>query len=379
MSGPKGMYVRRTPQRDAREQLLPLLALLKSQASAADGCGSAIASLEALRGRVGELRETLARFAATGSSRAELFAALSGAESCLKQMSALLASAPDAGGRRKLEERVQQLLQRGSFDEVRAARAALSAAVGALERVQALSKESASAAAAIGQLLRPAAHAGGGAVRGSDVAEREVSALRDALTAAKQESLEAEAVAARSLMADNLASRQFDAPAHAEALAAATACIASGELELATAHIERAASLRVSAAASAAEVLQKIALRNLLADRLRAALELRNYDQCDEYFAEGPGGDERALVVYGHNPSNTAHVRLTLSIDGGLVVEVDNVPEGEESICMDLLTAFQEAGRDIGDTLDITDAGRIAGLLNPVQERVQELERERDH
>jgi hypothetical protein len=101
-------------------------------------------------------------------------------------------------------------------------------------------------------------------------------------------------------------------------------------------------------------------------------LERRNYDRCDSYLVEGPGGDERPLVIYAHNPAGKAHVRLTLPLNDQMTIEVDGVADGEEEICVDVLEAFQQALEETGDGLDVIDAGRATRELERSREKKRE-------
>jgi hypothetical protein len=92
----------------------------------------------------------------------------------------------------------------------------------------------------------------------------------------------------------------------------------------------------------------------------------------------GPGGDERPLVIYAHNPSGTAHVRVTLMLDGELKIEVDGVPEGEEQVCVDVFEAFRKAVGESGDEFRMVDAGRATPFMRKEAEKMTERRRERE-
>lgn len=118
-----------------------------------------------------------------------------------------------------------------------------------------------------------------------------------------------------------------------------------------------------------------------MAAHLSERLKQLNYDAPDiRLVGTEEQGEMAPLVLYAANPSGSANVRVTMPIDGELIIEIDGVAEGEERTCVELLAGFSEAMKAIEQDFKITDFGRAkhaVSLDEQVKVRLATKEKER--
>lgn len=358
MSGPKETSIRPSLQRLARRQLLPLLTALRSACAQGNASSSAQQELAQL---VEQLRAELRSFNATGDKRSSMLDAVRTADAALTRLAASLANAPTAAEVQGVDTEVNRLLSGSLLGSIDSTQACVTKLLERRQRANAARREAEATVKVIRQLLAPEN-------RAPDAAAEAARKMADTTKAL----IDDERALLRDTLREDLNLGCFDTTAHAAALEAAAASHAKGDLESAARKIEEARAIREVALVQAATVRQQIAMRDELAAHLARVLERRNYDRCDSYLVEGPGGDERPLVIYAHNPAGKAHVRLTLPLNDRMTVEVDGVADGEEEICFDVLKAFQQALEESGDGLDVIDAGRAIRALKRRRETQRE-------
>ena len=379
MSGTLETQIMRSRLRMARQQLTPLLSALQSARQRAESSRNA-ATVNArgeLEQAVQKLREELRAFRSTSTDRAPMLEAARTAEATLLRISGLSSVAPSPIELTAAEAEIREIISGTSLASIDSAREKAGHLVARSARAESLRAEIASSMSALQRLLAASAKPAT-AVGGSEASTEHAKVLNSELLAARTATVDAEAGAVARADTDSLRLGGFDAAEHARAIEAARKCLAKNDLEAGSAHTDAARAIRIASDARAAEVRQQIEMRDELAALLAATLEQRNYDKCDAYLQPGPGGDERPLVIYANNPSNTAHVRLTLLLDGRMTVEVDGVAEGEEEICVDVLESFKKAVTDSGDDFVVHDAGRAARFLERLREKHRQRQQERE-
>jgi hypothetical protein len=358
MSGPKETSIRPSVQRQARRHLSPLLSALQAACVQSSSSSSAQKDLEQL---LVQLREELRRFEAAGDRRAGMLDAVRKADTCLTRLAAAITKAPTDAEVKSIESEISSLVAGSTVGSIESTRIRATGLLERRRRANAARQEAEVTVHVIRKLLSSDN-------RAPDAAAEAARKLADATKA----SIDRERALLRDTSREDLNLGSFDSKGHAAALDAAASSHVKGDLEAAARNIEEARAIRERSQVQAASVRQQITMRDELAAHLASVLERRNYDRCDSYLVEGPGGDERPLVIYAHNPAGKAHVRLTLPLNDQMTIEVDGVADGEEEICVDVLEAFQQALEETGDGLDVIDAGRATRELERSREKKRE-------
>ncbi|MEZ6122333.1 MAG: hypothetical protein R3C49_04035 [Planctomycetaceae bacterium] len=129
--------------------------------------------------------------------------------------------------------------------------------------------------------------------------------------------------------------------------------------------------------------------REEIADAIMQALFDQKYDNPEFYFAEQKSnGDDNQLgdlVIFARAPGDKGDMRMQVDLDGHVNLEVQNIPEGEEGLCRQMINGLQEglAGevdfqmRDWGRAENVTD-DRIRMPLDQPKDRDVTRERESD-
>lgn len=379
MSGTLETQIMRSRLRMARQQLAPLLPALQAARQRAESSreSSASNSRGELEQAIQKLREELRAFRSASTDRASMLEAVRTAEATLLRISGLASVAPSSAELTAAEAEIRGIINGTSLASIDSAREKAGHLVARSARAESLQAEIASSMSALRRLVAAGASPPAVASRSGEPTEH-AKALNSELLAATTATVDAEAGAVARADPDSLRLGAFSAAEHARAIEAARKCLSKNDLDGASAHADVARAVRMASDTRAAEVRQQIEMRDELAAVLAATLEQRNYDKCDAYLQPGPGGDERPLVIYANNPSNTAHVRLTLLLDGRMTVEVDGVAEGEEEICVDVLESFKKAVTDSGDEFVVHDAGRAAHFLERLREKSRQRQQERE-
>jgi len=166
---------------------------------------------------------------------------------------------------------------------------------------------------------------------------------------------------------------------------AARGHLEAGDLAAARPVIERLESLRTAAIAEAERNRQDSERTQQIADAVMQALCDRHYDTPKfGFMKEGDplsGIQVRADVP---NRDGRGNIRVDIHLDGRTEFEVENVVEGEEQLCRDVLGGLTEVLAQEGLELDITDWGRAKnkeptldqGSKIPTKVIVREPERE---
>jgi hypothetical protein len=363
MSGPKTTHIRPSPQRLHDQLLAPLVPGVERAAS--DACHEQGETTHAdLSAALDRLRAKLRTFQDVGGSRSAMLAAAREAEAALARVRDGIADAP-------AEAYVQTLL--ASMREARSSGTENS--IGTLrleaERVLAAAETARSAHREAERLRRTIDGFSGSGGQGSDLKQ-----LDEGLRHAARAEHAAESAAVAALGAGDLALSGVDGGALQALLRQAEQAVVAGKFDEAAGHLAAVRSERVAVMQKAAEVRKRIELRDISAGNIAEALCQRNYDDPHCYLAEGPGGEERPLVLYAQNPAGSAHVRITMTLDGGMRVEVDGVADGEEELCLDVLNTLGRAVAADGDQLEIVDFGRAKLTLERAKQRGGEIERE---
>jgi|GEM_PF-1870628 len=369
------MFSRRRMARQQLAQLLPALQTARQQAESSRGAASTDARGE-LAQAIQKLREELRAFRTASTDRASMLEAVRTADAALLRISGLATVAPSAAALAACEAEIQGILDGTSSADIDSTRESASNLVAKSARAESLRAEIATSMSAVRRLVTaPAAPA---TAPRPDASREHAGLLNSTLLAATTATVDAEASAVAGANSDSLRLGEFNPAEHARAIESARKSLAKQDLDGASTHAAAARATRIAAEARAAEVRQQIEMRDELAGVLAMTLEQRNYDKCDAYLQPGPGGDERPLVIYANNPSNTAHVRLTLSLDGRMSVEVDGVAEGEEEICVDVLESFKKAVAESGDDFVVHDAGRAKQFMERLRHKSRQREQERE-
>ena len=151
------------------------------------------------------------------------------------------------------------------------------------------------------------------------------------------------------------------------------------------------AEKKVVAAEASLEDLSKKAIENReaahrneqIADAIMQALCDRNYNT-PIFGALEEGNQLGGIQIRADVPhrDGKGNLRIDLHLDGRTVFEVENIADGEESICKDVITGVGDALAGAGLALDMTDWGRAhltqkqKGLIN-LRERTR-VERDRE-
>jgi hypothetical protein len=134
---------------------------------------------------------------------------------------------------------------------------------------------------------------------------------------------------------------------------------------------------------TALQTKQKFDQREIIADAITAALTDLQYDEPDVNY-EPKDGEENAMLgnitIFAKSKGETGDMRLAIDMDGKVNLEVEDIPEGQESECHQKLTDLQTKVASTID-LEITDWGR-ASHIKPtskdgvrVQQKIQQQEK----
>ena len=202
-----------------------------------------------------------------------------------------------------------------------------------------------------------------------------------AILSAARESIDVEARAAGGITTDDATLGDLDRAKHTQALAEARSAAEKADIKACDNAIRDARVLRLDAALRATEMRIRIDERDTMAAHLSERLKKLNYDAPEiRLVGTDEQGEMAPLVLYAANPSGSANVRVTMPIDGELIIEIDGVAEGEERTCVELLAGFSDAMKAIEQDFKITDFGRaqhVVTLDEQVKERLTISERER--
>jgi hypothetical protein len=311
--------------------------------------------LERLESLIRSLRTELSQFQTAAERRGEALGVVRNSEISLANSRKVLSSLPNAAEFATMARSIELALGGDSTESVDRIRMNAEHLLARASEAQAAAEQVRGRIPAVERALTAARPAQGG---GSDVGqiERDFDAgIRDAI----EKAIDAEGSALANAPSDTVSLGGLDSAAHGQLLATARECARKADVDAANAAIGEARKLRERAAHCGGELRERIVQREELASRLAAALESRNYDSVHAYYS-GPAdsGDAAPLVLYASNPAGKAHVRVTLGIDGSMVVEVDGVADGEEEVCLDVLATFSRTIADGGDDLEIRDFGR---------------------
>ena len=370
MSGPKSTHVRPSRSRAARQRLHHLLPTLRDAESEAQSVRSS-SDLERLESLIRSLRTELSHFQTAAERRGEALGVVRNSERSLANSRKVLSSLPHAAEFATMARSIEFALDGDSTVSVDRIRMDAEHLLARTSEAQAAAEQIRGRISAVERALTAARPARG---RDSDIGqiERDFDAdIRDAI----EQAVDAEGRALANAPSDTVSLGGLDSAAHEQLLATARECARKADVDAANAAISEARKLREHAAHRGGEIRERIVQRKELASRLAAALESRNYDAVQAYY-NGPGdlSDAAPLVLYASNPSGKAHVRVTLGIDGSMVVEVDGVADGEEEVCLDVLATFSRTVADGGDELEFHDLGR-ANNARRQPSRTKERER----
>lgn len=363
MSGPKTTRIRPSPQRLHDQQLAPLMVSVEQAAS--EACHEQGATTHAdLSAALDRLRAKLRTFEDVGGTRSAMLAAAREAEAALARVSDGIAGAPTEGLLRTLLASMRESRSSGTENSIAALRREAEGVLAASETARSARREA--------ERLRQAIDG----FCGSGSQGANVKQLDEGVRQAARAELDAESAAVAALGANDLTLGGVDEGFLRGLLQQAGHAIDVGKIEEAARHLAAVRASRVAAVQKTAQVRKLIELRDALAGNIAEALCRRNYDDPHCYLAEGPGGEERPLVLYAQNPAGTAHVRVTMAVDGGMRVEVDGVADGEEELCLDVLGTLDRAVAAEGDQLEVLDLGRAKQALERANQRGTEIERE---
>jgi hypothetical protein len=367
MSGPKEARIQPSQQRLARRQLAPLIPQLDSARATltANPTARCVDIRRQLDSALKDLRTELAKFQGTPETRAKLLAAVCSMEGCSARLVATAKEVPSAGDIDALTVDIKNLISGRSDLAIDSLESMARAFLNRTGLHAAAHREAVSTLDAASKLL---------ALPNKSALETQkaVNELFFSARAAVQN--ESRDLAAEDLNLLSLGA--FDPKAHSTALQSALTSFDSGDVAAATRFTEQARMIRMEARLLGSARQTAIEMRDEIAHHLATTLEERNYDKCLSYLKEGPGGEERPLVIYANNPAGTAHVRITLPLNDQMTIEVEGVADGEEEICVDVLEAFRSALKAADNEMDLIDSGRAASAL--ARTRVRRIERERE-
>ncbi|MDR0520952.1 MAG: hypothetical protein LBH00_03755 [Planctomycetaceae bacterium] len=111
---------------------------------------------------------------------------------------------------------------------------------------------------------------------------------------------------------------------------------------------------------TALETKQKFENREIITDAITAALTDLQYDEPDvnyEPLADGGNAMLGNITIFAKSKGESGDMRLAIGMDGKVNIDVDNIPEGQETECHQRLLDLQTKVSDVVD-FDITDWGR---------------------
>lgn len=378
MSGPKTARIEPSLRRQARERLGPLLEQLRSIETACSSLGDASSAnnLPTLTTELGRLRAELAAFRPSPSTRRELLDAAFNATEVVKRLESALRDAPSQRAFEEARAELVGMLTAPGSASIDASARRAETLISAGARAAALHPQVKSSIATVRSLLSgslstaTANHSSAAEAAAAEQARREIAD-------ASRHSVDAEAREATSLDDDARLLGTFDATRHAERLAGARHAIDSGDLARAAGLVSEAREARLAAVREASELRRRIAERDIIAAHLADALRRANYDECASYLLGEDAPETAPLVLYANNPSGSAHVRLTLHLDGRMGIDVDGVAAGEEQVCLDLLATFARTLSGLDETFTIVDLGTAESMREKATEIIGQIQKER--
>lgn len=130
---------------------------------------------------------------------------------------------------------------------------------------------------------------------------------------------------------------------------------------------------------------RKFDQREVISEAIMNALCAQGYDAPSYYFSEkdGRGNDNELsnLTIFAKSPGKRGDMRMHINLDGHVDLALEEVPEGQESECVNILNGLRD--RLAGEVdFQMTNWGRAdgdAGKAREVQQqRVQQVEKQRE-
>ena len=385
MSGRKAGYVTPSPRLQLQRVLGPLATQLSN---VRNDCSELLSEhsqtgVAELREQLSLLRKQLQQFNQSSSRRDGLDAAYD-AEQLLHRFESALGGQPLAKQFEDINALIESTIARGNLSAlptvVASAQQLIERATAAvviqrevskvLGEIQKVSPSSSS----VGSAGKPAMKE-----RSSELLLAEITTR--AIVSAARESIDVEAREAGGITTDDATLGELDRAKHTQALAEARNAAEKADIKTCDNAVRDARLLRLDAARRATAMRIRIAERDTMAAHLSERLKQLNYDAPDiRLVGTEEQGEMAPLVLYAANPSGRANVRVTMPIDGELIIEIDGVAEGEERTCVELLAGFSEAMKAIEQDFKITDFGRAqhaVSLEEQVKVRLATKEKER--
>lgn len=385
MSGRKAGYVTPSPRLQLQRVLGPLATQLSN---VRNDCSELLSEhsqtgVAELREQLSLLRKQLQQFNQSSSRRDGLDAAYD-AEQLLHRFESALGGQPLAKQFEDINALIESTIARGNLSAlptvVASAQQLIERATAAvviqrevskvLGEIQKVSPSSSS----VGSAGKPAMKE-----RSSELLLAEIATR--AIVSAARESIDVEAREAGGITTDDATLGELDRAKHTQALAEARHAAEKADIKTCDNAVRDARLLRLDAARRATAMRIRIAERDTMAAHLSERLKKLNYDAPDiRLVGTDEQGEMAPLVLYAANPSGSANVRVTMPIDGELIIEIDGVAEGEERTCVELLAGFSEAMKAIEQDFKITDFGRAqhaVSLDEQVKVRLATKEKER--
>ncbi len=201
------------------------------------------------------------------------------------------------------------------------------------------------------------------------IAEQAIlSALRDKLEEVSKEPLnrwtEVQAWLGDSTFADE----------HTRSLQNAKALLAAQDIPRAKKALELAETVRAEAAEQALRNRQAAERNQQIAEAVMQALCDRHYNT-PQYGYLKQGDQLSGLQIRADVPNRDGkgNIRIDLHIDGTTVFELENVPNGEEQICRNMVTSIAEAVSKADMNLEVKDWGRASNTEGKKQGSSQKL------
>ena len=384
MSGKKIGHVAPSPRRQVQRllgPLAPLVAQAKVKCAPLSDTSSTNAIVN-LRTSLADIRKQLGEFKKDASRRQMLDSAYD-ADQVLAKADAQIANLPASARFDAVGAAISAAVYSGDLSAAYSVQSQAMELVQLAEGAAATQREVSAAVAGLRKLFSPSGLVGRVTLvtaSSTGNVSKVASNWRQEQSQALQQSIKEEGHGATQMSEEDKVLGRFDKSEHDKLLAQATAQADALLMGKALENIQKARALRTEAAVAAARVRELIRERQLTAVHLAKKLTALNYDEPDIYLeGDADQGDAAPLVIYCNNPSGVAHVRVTITIDGKLSIDIENVGEGEEETCVALLKGFQESLGAIEQDFKIDDYGRAAAKqLESAPEKVREKQRERE-
>lgn len=325
-----------------------------------------------VRKQLAALRAELKQYKQATPRRETLDAAFD-VENLLSRFDALLVSTAFETQFKNVSASIVSVIARGDISHLPTVKSSTCSLIETANKAISLHREAAKVFSEIKREAAAAVAAGSKNFTLEDVAPR-------AIAAAALDCINHEVDEASRIVSDDLKFGKFDVLKHAAIITEARRAAQQADPKKLDAALVSARSLRFDAAQLAAEMRVRINERAKIAEHLAERLKQLNYDAPDMYLDGEEFGEMAPFVLYATNPSGIANVRVTMPIDGKLIIEINGVAEGEEKTCVSLLEGFAEALRTIEQKFQVTDYGRAQSKVNagdPVRTTQQVKARER--